>query len=101
MTDRRAGARVTPDQTRWKPRALLRPGQAVRVVNLAAGGALVESSTPLRPGARAELQLFGDPRTTVVGCFHRCRVARLMPLVYEGAIVFETPLLFAAVAGDG
>jgi hypothetical protein len=87
--DRRLGERVTPDETRWRALALLRPGQEVVLVNVSPGGALLESPTRLSPGARAELHLFGGSRCSVRGRVERCRVSRLEPLRYEGAIVFE------------
>jgi hypothetical protein len=74
-------------------RATLRPGCAVRVVNLSAGGALVQAAQPLRPGARVHLQLvttrraFGL-RATVL----RCAVWTLhaeLGATYRGALQFE------------
>ena len=62
------------------------------MVNLSAGGALVESPTRLAPGARTELHLFGSPRCSVAGRVERCRVLRLEPLRYEGAIAFDVLL---------
>jgi hypothetical protein len=84
--------RLTPEQTPWQPFALLRPGQDVVVVNLGPGGALVESPTRLAPGARTELQLFGHSKCSVRGRVERCRVSRIEPLRYEGAIVFDGSL---------
>jgi hypothetical protein len=97
--ERRGGARVTPDQTRWRRLALLRPGQEVAVVNLGPGGALLESANRMKPGARTELQLFGEVRWQVRGRIDRCRVLRLAPLCYEAAIVFEEPLDLAEQGG--
>ncbi len=37
--------------------AVLRPGHAIAIVNLSAGGALVDGWRPLRPGSRVFLQL--------------------------------------------
>jgi hypothetical protein len=71
---------------------MLRPGRDVVVVNLSRGGALVESPTRLAPGTRTELQLFGELKCTVRGRVERCRVSRLEPLRYEGAIVFDDSL---------
>ena len=41
-------------------RARLRPGRAARVVDVSAGGALIETDWRLLPGLRVELQV-GDP----------------------------------------
>ena len=76
---------------------MLRPGLLVTVVNISSGGALVESSGWLRPGARTELQLetrWAETlglrrRQTVRGRLDRCHVAALDPLCYRGVIVFE------------
>ena len=90
--DRRRAPRVRPAHTPWGDLALLRPGQDVTVLNISGGGALVESSSRMRPGARAELQLIGAPRCMVRGRVHRCHVASLDPLRYRGAIVFDEEL---------
>jgi hypothetical protein len=74
-------------------RATLRPGCAVRVVDLSAGGALVQAAQPLRPGARVHLQL-----VTATGAFGlvatvlRCAVWTLhaeLGATYRGALQFE------------
>lgn len=84
--------RVRPAETSWRADALLRPGQEVLVIDLSCGGALLESSSRMSPGARAELQLIGDARRLVRGRIDRCHVSRLEPLCYRGAMVFEHPL---------
>lgn len=38
-------------------RAVLRPGHAVSILNLSAGGALITGMRPLRPGSRVFLQI--------------------------------------------
>ena len=90
--ERRVTARVPPEHTPWDRGALLRPGQDVMVVNLSRGGALIESSTRMSPGARTELQLLGRSRKAIRGRIERCRVASLDPVRYEGAIVFDDRL---------
>jgi hypothetical protein len=90
--DRRHAPRVPPQQTPWQGPALLRPGQAVVVVNVSAGGALVHSGTRMTPGTRTELQLSGTSRRSIRGRVERCRVTALDPLRYEGAIVFDERL---------
>ena len=60
-------------------RAVLRPGRAVSLINLSAGGALVESQRPLRPGSNVHLQLVADGRTMV--CRRERSVARLRRLM--------------------
>ncbi|HXG88970.1 MAG TPA: hypothetical protein VNJ02_11595 [Vicinamibacterales bacterium] len=93
--ERRAGSRLSPEQTPWRPDALLRPGQDVRLVNVGGGGALIESAARMHPGARTELQLNGPARCVVRGRIERCRVTALDPVLYEGAMVFDHQLDWA------
>ena len=74
-------------------RATLRPGCTVHVVDVSAGGALVEAERPLRPGARVHVQI-----VTKVGAFAlvanvlRCEVWMLdasQGVTYRGALQFE------------
>lgn len=64
----------------------------MRLLNVSRGGALVESGARMLPGARTELQLSGVKRQTIRGRIARCRVARIDPVRYEGAIVFDDAL---------
>lgn len=90
--ERRGDRRLAPAATSWKPAAVLRPGQAVVVLNISRCGALVESGARLRPGARTELQLANaTARRTIPGRLERCHVAGLDPLRYRGAVVFDQP----------
>ena len=101
--ERRRDHRIEPAQTAWQPDAVLRPGQLVRLLNICRCGALVESGTRLRPGARTELQLAGlRARHTVRGRLERCYVAALDPLCYRGVIVFDesVELSEASAAGE-
>ena len=97
--DRRDTVRVRAEFTRWRRTAILRPGQEVLLLDLGTGGALVESPTRMKPGTRAELQLFGTERRHVRGRVARCRVIHLDPVRYEGAIAFDEPLDWYALAG--
>ena len=90
LTDRRVEARVYPaDFTR----ATLRPGCVVLVVDVSAGGALVQARRPLRPGTRAHLQLVTAARTFgITAHVLRCAVWSLDPLdgvLYRGALKFD------------
>jgi hypothetical protein len=99
MDDRRRAARAAPDAVGWRQDALLRPGLPVRVLDIGPFGALVECPSRLRPGRRAELQLITaatDQKQVVHGRVERCHVARLEPLNFHGAIVFDN-----ALAGRG
>ena len=73
-------------------RAVLRPGRAVSLVNLSAGGALVESQRPLRPGSNVHLQLVADDRTIGLPArVLRCAVATIDAegVQYRGALMFH------------
>ena len=94
---RRASPRLGPEEIGYRREALLRPGQHVFVVNVGARGALLESAARIKPGARAELQLFGQSRRHLRGRILRSRVCRLAPLCYEAAIAFDEIL---DLAGD-
>ena len=91
LTDRRIDARFPP--RRGATRATLRPGCIVLLVDLSAGGALVEASRPLRPGARVHLQLATGARTFALAArVLRCAVWSLEPyngVTYRGALEFE------------
>ena len=93
--ERRSEPRRSAGSARCRPEALLRPGQAVRLLNITSRAALVESDARLRPGAVTELQLaVGDGRARVRGRLDRCYVAALEPLRYRGLLVFEDRLDF-------
>ena len=93
--DRRVDARfeVPP---RAGARATLRPGCAITLVDVSAGGALVEAARPLRPGARVHLQILTTSRRFAIAAHVlRCAVWALDPLAgvtYRGAVRFEHPV---------
>ena len=75
--------------------ARVRPGLDVSVVDVSAGGALVESDCRLMPGAIVELQLeTPGGRAAIRGRVLRCSVARLRStsVCYRGAIGFDRHL---------
>ena len=91
-TDRRAHARFEPS-ARADARATLRPGCAIALVDVSAGGALVEGPRPMRPGARVHLQVTTASRQFAIAAqVLRCAVWALDPLTgitYRGALKFE------------
>ena len=88
--ERRQEHRIAGGGPRYGSVAILRPGQAVVLVNINSRAALVESGSRLRPGLHTELQMGGsDARTRVRGRIDRCQVVRLDPLRYHGVIVFD------------
>jgi len=75
--------------------ARVRPGRQVSVIDLSAGGALIETSHRLLPGTHVELHVEGTDRSaTVRGRVVRCAVSQLRSssVSYRGAIVFERDL---------
>lgn len=83
--------------------ARVRPGLDVALVDVSAGGALVETVHRLLPGSAIELQLdAGDKRAAVRGRVLRCAVARLRAgaVWYRGAIGFDRHLPWF-VEGEG
>jgi hypothetical protein len=72
--------------------ARVRPGRLVAVIDVSAGGTLIETSQPLFPGAAVDLQFESAfRRTSLRGHVLRCAVARLHPsaVSYRAAIVFD------------
>jgi hypothetical protein len=73
--------------------AILRPGYAVSLIDLSAGGALIQGTRPLRPGARVHLQLVSGGRRLALGAYVlRCAVVSLdsnKGVQYRGALKFD------------
>jgi hypothetical protein len=94
VKDRRSDARYA-----WPPeeisQATLRPGCVVSVVDLSVGGALVQSSRPLRPGARLHFHLvLRQRRFGLIARVLRCAVWTIDSpegVAYRGALQFEEP----------
>jgi hypothetical protein len=76
--------------------ARLRPGHDVVVVNVSAGGALVETKARLTPGRHVTMRFVG-PGACLVAAGHvlRCTVWRLdepSAVRYRAAVAFDQPL---------
>ena len=72
--------------------ARVRPGHAVVVIDVSAGGVLIEISRGLLPGAAADLQFeTAHRRTSLRGRVLRCAVSRLhrSGVSYRAAIAFD------------
>jgi hypothetical protein len=75
--------------------ARVRPGSEAELIDVSAGGALIETVHRMLPGAAIELQLqAAESRTAIRGRVTRCAVARLRAgaIWYRGAIVFDRHL---------
>jgi hypothetical protein len=91
--ERRREARAAPGALGWEAEAVLRPGLSVRVLDLSPGGALVESSTAVRPESTTELQLSAERgRAAVRAYVAGCWVDGLAPLRYRARLVFDVRL---------
>jgi hypothetical protein len=81
--------------------ARVRPGHLAKVIDVSAGGALIETSHRLLPGTSVELHVDrGTHHTRVRGRVLRCAVVRVRPssVCYRGAIGFDRHL--AWLLGD-
>jgi hypothetical protein len=73
----------------------VRPGHHATLIDVSAGGALIETNHRLLPGAAVELQVeTGSARARVRGRVLRSIVSRVQPsrVCYRGAIGFDTYL---------
>lgn len=94
--DRRSQPRLSAEILGLDTDATLSQGIFVRVLNVSAGGALVELHEWIRPGTKSALRLTRPvengvrptDRLTASGQIVRCWVDRLAPLRYRAAIVF-------------
>ena len=86
--DRRHDARVAARDLRGR----IRHGHGLVILNISAGGALVEAGYQLRPGARIDIYLDRDEVRRVVGAIvSRCAVASIDPregIVYRAGLCF-------------
>jgi len=87
--ERRRETRVPGDGVR----ARVRPGHRVHVIDVSAGGALIEVGRPLPPGGRVELQLECDTRRAHLAArVIRCAVAAIdrdRGITYRAALAFN------------
>jgi PilZ domain len=93
--DRRHASRRATFDTHGIEHARVRPGREVLILNVSAGGVLVETPHRLLPGSPIELHLrTADRRTSIRGRVLRCAVARLRAsdVWYRGAIGFDLEL---------
>jgi hypothetical protein len=92
--DRRAHPRLTPRELQWLRETRLKYGPGVRLIDVSAGGALVETHLPLRPESELMLELIGRHSETIVASqVIRCHVAALRGgVLYHGACAFTRPL---------
>ncbi len=91
--ERRVHRRRRAHDLRWIRQARLSAGQAVSIVDLSSGGALIDSPVPLRPDSIVTLEIEGRGfDKTIQFRVVRCQVGSLQPgkMVYRGAGEFTT-----------
>jgi hypothetical protein len=104
LAERRRAPRLRQVEEHGIVSARIRPGTDARVIDLAPGGALLETVHRLLPGAPVELQLTrGESRIAVRGRVGRAAIARLGAggVAYRGAVIFDEPLPALILMADG
>jgi hypothetical protein len=101
--DRRASRRLPAAELLWLQRVRIQNGPEVRLVDLSAGGVLLETDARWQPNGDGFLELVGDRRQSVCSF----RVLRWEPVesdqspLYRGACVFTQPFdIDALMLGD-
>lgn len=92
LPDRRGTRRLEAFEEHRIISTCVRPGIRARLIDVSAGGALIETNHRLLPGAPVELQVeTGTDRASVRGRVLRCAVVRVRPtwVCYRGAIAFD------------
>jgi PilZ domain-containing protein len=94
-SDRRHMARHTAVEQHGIVSVRIRPGHRAHMIDVSAGGVLLETSYRLLPGTKVDLQMENAAdRTNVRGRVIRCAVVRVRPatICYRGAIAFDRHL---------
>ena len=93
--DRRQFSRQRERELEWVRTVRLRSGGEVSLIDLSAGGALIDAAVPLRPGALLSLEIVGRGLETVVPLHVvRSHISALQPdgARYRGALSFARPI---------
>jgi hypothetical protein len=101
-SDRRAHERLTPGELDWLKSVRLKTGAPVSVIDLSAGGALIETSAALRPGSTTTMTIAGRGVLETASLrVLRCEVASLARgLVYRGGCEFDRLIAFPHLCRD-
>jgi len=102
-SNRRLHQRLSPQQFQWLKSARLKYGPEVRVIDISAGGMLVETEQPLKHQSKIVFELAGSDSTIVVPS-RVLRCEKVTPddnaVRYRGAIAFTRPLTLPDLAGE-
>jgi len=93
--ERRANARRHGTSRRVRPQVRIRPGHSATLLDISAGGALIETTGRLLPNTFAEVCMEIDSRRASLRCrVLRCAVALVTPAAvrYRAAIQFDSYL---------
>jgi hypothetical protein len=91
VSERRAHERAE-DPWSSTAKATLRPGRSISIVNISRGGALVEGTHAMRPGARVLVQIVTSTRSFGLSAIVlRCGV---LALNRDGGVVYQAALRF-------
>lgn len=95
QSNQRIHERLKASDLKWLRGARVKYGAAVRVLDISAGGLLLETEKALKPNANVVLELTGPESPILIPSkVLRCRAASLRHiLTYEGACAFKRPLL--------
>ena len=96
MTERRRSRRIAAAADHRIVSACVRPNHRVRLIDVSAGGALLETNHRLLPGTSVDVHLetATRERQTICGVVVRCAVVRLRAsfVCYQGAVAFDEAL---------
>ena len=98
--DRRIHERLNATDVEWLRSARVKYGAAVRVLDISAGGLLIQTERALHPNATVVIELNGPESPILIPCtVLRCRAASVGDiLIYEGACAFKRPLTIPKVS---
>jgi len=92
--NRRVHERLRASDLRWLRGARIKYGADIRVLDISAGGMLLETSSQLAPDANVVVELIGGESPILIPSrVLRCRTASLGEILkYQGACAFKRPL---------
>jgi hypothetical protein len=97
--NRRVHERLKPHDLHWLKGARLKYGPEVRILDLSAGGMLLETESALVQDANVVVELIGTNPILVPSRVLRCRLASLGDIRrYQGAFAFKRPLTIPELA---
>ena len=102
MSDRRLTERHHHVDAHGIVSTRVKPGRHARLIDVSAGGALIETSHRLLPGASVELHMESNKRViSIHGRVLRCSVVRVRAtfVCYRGAIGFDRHLPWFEASG--